>query len=103
MTQSDRSEQLLADLWAQDEAPAHDPSFVLAAMERVERRRLIEGILALAPMMAAASLVLWALAPVIASVAARVDAGALGPLAAAAMMALFLWSWASDRLQPLGA
>lgn len=97
------AERVLAELWAQDEPPAQDLAFVLATMERVERRRLIEGVLALLPLAAAASLVLWALAPVIAVVAARVDAPALGPLIAASVMAVFLWGWASDRLQPLAA
>ena len=65
MSEFERSEadQLLAGLWAQDEPPARDPAFVIAAMERIERRRLLEGVLALVPVALAASLLLWALAP----------------------------------------
>jgi hypothetical protein len=99
------AEQKLAELWAQDEPAAHDASFVLAAMERVERRRLIEGVLALAPLTAAAVLVFWALAPVIAAMAQGLGLGGVqaGPLIGAVVMALFLWAWVSDRLQPLAA
>lgn len=100
MTDADR---LLAELWAQDELPARDPAFLLAAMERIERRQFLTGVLALAPVAAVASLLLWALAPVIAAAGAalRFDGASIGPLAAACVMALFLWSWASDRLQPV--
>ena len=98
-------ERLLAGLWTQDEPPARDPVFVLAAMEKVERRRLIENVLSLVAPAIGACLLLWALAPVISDLAAsvRLDASAIGPLAGAAVMALFLWSWASDRLVLLEA
>ncbi len=97
------ADQLLAALWAQDEPPARDPAFVIAAMDRIERRRLLQGVLALVPAALASAVVLWALAPVIADVvsAVRLDTSAIGPLAAAVVMALFLWSWASDRLPPI--
>ena len=49
------ADRLLAGLWAQDEPPARDAAFVIAAMERIERRRLIEGVLALIPVALAAS------------------------------------------------
>jgi hypothetical protein len=96
---------LLADLWAQDEPPARDPAFVLAAMERIEQRRFWLGLLSLAPPTLAASLILWALAPVLGVLMSALPGGssALAPLAAALVMALFLWTWASDRLQPLDA
>ena len=99
------TEGLLTELWAQDEPPARDPAFVLAAMEKVERRRFLMGVLALAPVAAIASLLLWALGPVIAdaSAAFRFDAASIGSLAAAVVMALFLWSWVSGRLQPFEA
>jgi hypothetical protein len=102
-TESRDPDRMLAELWAQDEPPARDAVFVLAAMERVERLRLIEGVLSLIGPAIAASMLLWALAPVISTLAAslRPDPAVIGPLAGAAVMAMFLWSWASDRLQPL--
>jgi hypothetical protein len=101
--ESPDADRLLAGLWVQDEPPARDPAFVIAAMERIERRRLLEGVLALVPVALGASLLLWAFAPVIAAAAAmvRLDAGVTGPVAGGLVMALFLWSWASDRLRPL--
>ena len=98
-------EQLLTQLWALDEPPERDPVFVLGTMERVAQRRFWMGVLALVPIAVAASAVLWALSPVIAAVArATVPDGAmLAPVAAAAVMAWFLWSWVSDRLQPFAA
>jgi hypothetical protein len=98
-------EVLLADLWAQDEPPERDPAFVLEAMAHIERRRLWQSIAALAGAAAMISLVLWALAPVIAELARALplDGSMLGPLIAAGVMAVFLWSWASDRLQPFEA
>ena len=98
-------QQLLSELWVLDEPPERDPAFVLGAMEHVERRRFWLGVLALVPVVIAASAVLWALGPLIAAVArATVPDGAmLAPIAAAAVMAVFLWCWASDRLQPMDA
>jgi hypothetical protein len=108
MTQIDRPEEdrRLAELWAADEPPARDPAFVLVSMERIERHKLWMNILALVPVTLGVTLLLWALAPVIEMIAKAAlphDASILGPLAGAAVMAFFLWSWASDRLQPLEA
>ena len=104
MTDPDR---LLAGLWAEDEAPARDPAFVLTVMQTAARRRLLLRLLALAPLTAAASAVLWALGPVISGslgpVMAPADGRVFGEVAAALTMAAFLWSWVSGRLGPLTA
>lgn len=98
-------ERLLAELWALDEPPERDPGFVIMAMERIERQRLLMGVFALVPATLLVGLLSWALAPVIAVAAQAVhlDGGMIGPLAAAGVTALFLWGWATDRLQPLRA
>lgn len=92
---------LLADLWAADEPPEHDAAFVIATMEQVERRRLWARLAGLAGLTFVIGLIAWALAPVLAPVGELVMPQDLVVYAAAALMALFLWSWASDRLQPL--
>jgi hypothetical protein len=96
----------LAALWAEDEPPASDHLFVLETMERVERRRFWLGVLSLAPVCALAGLVLWALAPMIAQMVQSVlpsDASVWIEVTAAALTALCVWFWATDRLQPLSA
>jgi hypothetical protein len=97
-------DRLLTALWAADAPPARDPAFELAVMEALARRRLLREVLALAPATAAGAALLWALGPVVGAALAPVLAGAgassLGEAAAAAVMAAFLWAWASDRLAP---
>jgi len=95
------ADALLADLWAVDEPPERDPAFVIAAMERIEQRRLWSKLLVLAAMTALVGLIAWAVAPVLAMIGQVLTPDAVLPYAGAALMALFLWSWASDRLQPL--
>lgn len=92
---------LLAELWAADEPPERDPAFVIAAMERVERRRLWMRLLVLLVLTLVGGVVSWALAPMLAMMGQLVHPQDLVVYAAAGLMALFLWSWASDRLQPL--
>ena len=97
---------LLADLWAADEPPEHDHAFVIAAMERVERRRFQVNLVLLAVAVAIIGVVAWAVAPVLAVVARALvpgDGAVAATLCAAGVMSFFLWSWASDRLQPLEA
>src|SRR3954452_23306254 len=101
MSEHDR---LLSELWAEDAPPANDHLFVLETMERVERRRFWLGVLSLAPVCVLAGLVLWALAPIIPQTVQSVlpaDASVWIEVTAAAVTALFVWFWASDRLQPL--
>ncbi len=102
MSEPDR---LLAELWAQDEPPELDPAFVVQVMGRAARRRFWLGLAALAPVVVAASAVLWALAPMLQQLAAAALPVLAGPtfggIAAALVMAGFLWCWASGRLQPL--
>ncbi len=99
MTDPDR---LLEGLWAEDEPPARDAAFVIAVMETAARRRLLWRVLALAPLAAAASAVLWALGPVIGAalggLAGPVPGQTLSEVAAALIMAVFLWSWVGGRL-----
>ena len=99
-------EQLLAALWAVDEAPTRDPAFVFAVMEVVARRRFRLGVLALVPAAAAASAGLWALGPVIHAalepMLAAVNVLTLADVGGGLAMATFLWAWVSGRLGPEG-
>lgn len=62
---------LLKDLLAVDEPPARDVAFTLAVMEKVARRRFwLEAVMWL-PMLLAAGLVSWALAPSLTEMAVR--------------------------------
>ena len=93
-------DRLLAQLWAADEPPQRDPAFVLAVMARVERRRFVTGVLALAVTALAAGLVIWVLAPLarpaLQALQPALGARVLEPLAAALAMAAFLWNWANE-------
>ena len=100
-------DHLLRSLWTEDEPPRRDPAFVLEVMEAASRRRLLENVLALAPLTVAAAAVLWALGPVIgaglAAIVPPVDGQVVGEVAAALTMSAFLWGWVSGRLGPLRA
>ena len=89
MSEADR---LLADLWAADEPPERDHAFLLAAMLRLERRRLQVNLLCLVPLCAAAAAVLWALEPQAAGLLMALRP-ALQPLNAAALAAAMFASW----------
>lgn len=94
-------ERMLAELWAADATPERDPAFVLAVMQRVERRRLWMGLLGQAPAVVAVCAALWAFAPVIQRAAVQLSldpvSGELAPVAAVLAMAVFLWGWSADR------
>ncbi len=100
MTDPDR---LLDSLWAEDEPPARDPAFVIAVMETTARRRLLWQVLLLAPLAAAAGAMLWALGPMVGRGLGPPDGPVFGEIAAALIMAVFLWSWVSGRPGSLGA
>jgi hypothetical protein len=89
----------LAELWDQDETPGRDAAFVIAVMERVERRRMFVAAAWLAVLTAAFGVSAWALAPVLQALAQPlVQAGpGLGALAAGAALAAMLWSWGSRQ------
>ena len=91
-----RNEALLAALWAEDEAPAHDPAFVIAAMQRLARRRLVLNVLSLAPLAAAAAAVLWALGPNLRQ-ALSAFGPVLEPLNVAAVAAGLATAWLLSR------
>ncbi len=97
-------DHLLTELWASDEPPERDARFVLSVMEAVERRRFRYGVGMLVLIAAGASAVLWALAPLIEAALTPLLAAAGGPafaeLVAAVAMAVFLWSWVSEGLEP---
>lgn len=98
-------ERRLAELWEADEPTAQDPAFVIAVMERVERRRMIAAWAWLAVMTPASAVVAWALAPVMQGLAQPlVRAGPdLGAITAAAVLAAALWSWANEHARPAEA
>ncbi len=94
----------LSGLWAEDEAPTQDPAFVIAVMQKVERERFRLDMAALVIGSFAAGVIFWAIAPLI-EVFARLAGPlpgpmAIGPAAAALVMAAFLWSWSSERARP---
>ena len=53
----------LAALWALDEPPAQDAAFVLAALDRLARRRYRTKAARLVPLFVATIAVCWAIAP----------------------------------------
>ncbi len=97
----------LAALWAADEPAERDPVFVLAVMAEVERRRFWVSLASLVPVTVAASAILWALSPIIRTAADRwwglVDQPAMIASAAAATLAVWLWSVVSGRPTPVTA
>ena len=97
----------LAALWAADEPPERDLVFVLAVMAEVERRRFWVSLASLVPVTVAASAILWAFSPMIRTAADHwlglVNQPAMMACAAAATLALWLWSLVSGRPTPVPA
>jgi hypothetical protein len=95
----------LAALWAADEPPAHDAQFVIAVMAAAARRRLAWDLVGLAPFVAAAAAILWALAPTLAAFAARavvvIGAPAVSATLGAAVLAAWLWTCVEGRQRSL--
>ena len=98
------ADRLLTELWAQDEPPERDSVFVLAAMERIERRRLWLEALNMVPLIAAACAALAVLGPGLAraieAAMPTADSAAVAPVAGGLVIAVFLWTWVTGRLGP---
>ncbi len=101
------ADALLAGLWAQDESPAQDPAFVIAVMQKVELQRFRLDMAWLVIGCFAAGLVFWAFAPwldALVRLSGHLAApSVIAPVTAAVAMAVFLWSWTSERAQPAQA
>jgi hypothetical protein len=69
-------EARLAAVWAADEPPARDVAFGLDVMARILRRRLWIDAAALAPVVVAAGILLWVLAPIIGGIISSSSADA---------------------------
>ncbi len=91
-----RDDALLAALWAEDEPAAGDPAFVIAAMQRLERRRLMVNVIWLAPWAAAGAAALWALEPHLQELASAFGP-VLQPLNVAAVAAGLASAWLLTR------
>jgi hypothetical protein len=87
-------DEALRPLWAMDEPAARDPVFVLAAMARVERRRLMFEVIELFVIGVPVLAILWAAWPTLVAAAPHWPALiALGPtLLCVAAIALVMWS-----------
>jgi len=100
-------DQRLQSLWAADEPPAADPAFVLAVMERAERRRLTLDIASLVAPTVGGAAVLWASAPWLSRAWTLAAPMIVTPAFAAGVAGLvtagWLWAWVSGRLQILRA
>jgi hypothetical protein len=98
-------DQRLAALWAADDPPAADPAFVIAVMERAERRRLALDIASLVAPTVGGAAVLWAAAPWLSRAwtlaAPMIASPAFAAGVAGLAMAGWLWAWVSGRLQIL--
>jgi hypothetical protein len=73
---------LLKDLFAAGQPPARDTVFTLAVMERVERRRFWTEIAMLVPVVVAACVALWAVAPML----TRLAVSWVGPVTSSALL-----------------
>lgn len=95
----------LAALWAADEPPTSDPQFVIAVMAAAARRRLVWDLAGLAPLMAAAAAVLWAIAPWLTAVAGRavivLGVPAVSATLGATVLAAWLWTCVQGRHRSL--
>lgn len=85
-------DERLAALWAMDEAPADDPTFVVSVMEAVARRRLRARLVWSGVLATASSAGLWAVAPMV-EAALGAASGGLAPnvIGAAAASVLTVW------------
>ena len=101
------ADRLFAELWAMDEPAERDSLFALGVMQRIELRRFWQEAAGLAAVLVAACAVIWSLGPVLAPEVAAVmpaaDSAAIGPIAAGLVMATFLWTWVTGRLDPARA
>ncbi len=75
-------ETRLRGLWASDEPPARDPSFVIAAVAVIARRRLRADVAVLLSTIAAVAGLAWATAPLIEGAVAAMFADASIAIAA---------------------
>jgi hypothetical protein len=87
----------LAALWELDEPPAQDPAFVLATLDRLERRRFRMKVARLLPLFVATMAVCWAITP---SVEALLQSNGVEVLIAAAFGLALTAKYASDAGQP---
>ncbi len=92
---------LLDSLWSADEPPARDHAFVIAVIERAQRRHLALDIASLVPVAVAGGAVMWATAPVILSGTQRVLTQLATPgqavITCGLLFAAWLWSLGNER------
>ena len=95
MTQ-ESSRDALKSLLMEDappQAPAHDLTFALDVMKRVERRRLIEGLVNLGSMMLAATAILFVVMPYMTPLFVTVGKAVLPAVAILTMLGMLALTW----------